>query len=561
MTESSKTTYSSLGALLLALLQASVLWGLHEALKFGSWPANEPAMLPSLYLVTVVVPMTLWLLWSYRRERILWIFTCLLTAFFLWSGRYILDGVTVAVSASILDEEDAIANYFLPLIVAWLIAVPILRARLETGRWSDNYPTLFRGAWRTYLTLAETALFTGVFWALLMIWAALFDMLGINSFQLLFADSRFVYPATTLAASAAIQLIARSDRILDSVLDQLLGLMKWLTPLAGLIVTLFTIALLPKLPALLGSGERVINSAILLALVALTLLLINAAYRDGQSEPEYGKLLRQSLRIVPPLLTVVAVTALASIIIRTTLLGLTPPRFWGLVVAIFALLFSLGYTIAAVRSGPWLADIRRVNLAVAVMLLAVIFISLTPFGSPIRWSIAHQLSLATNPSSTELRESALRFLRFDAGSAGRLALNRIVADGVRYADPALRDDARRIQALKKKGSPQVRDPAATPGRYAMWRQRLQILPEGSTVSTSLEQALHEEFSLNASRLDPGGNALRPQLVFIDLTGDSAMDALLIAGTLRGDPKIPRDHVGFVSEQEGWRPTRIGGPNQ
>jgi hypothetical protein len=551
MIEPNKTTYSSLGALILALLQASVLWGLHESLKSGSWPANDSAILPSLYLITIVIPLTLLLFWSYGRERILWIFTCLLTAFFLWSGRYILDGVTGPVSASTLDEDNAIANYLLPFVVAWLIAVPILRARLETGRWKDNYPSLFRGAWRTYLTVAETAFFTGVFWVLLMIWAALFDMLGINFFQLLFTDSRFVYPATTLAASVAIQLIGRSDMLLDGMLDQLLGLMKWLTPLAGLIVALFTIALLPKIPALFGSGERVIDSTILLSLVALTLLLINAAYRDGVSEPGYGKLLRQALRIVPPLLSVISVTALASIIIRTTYLGLTPARFWGLVVAVFALLFSLGYTISAARSGPWMADIRRVNLTIAVMLLSVLFISLTPFGSPIRWSVAHQLSLATTPSSTERREGAIHFLRFDAGTAGRVALDRIVSDEVRYADPVLRDQARRIQALKKKGSLQVRDPAAISARYAAWRQRLIILPEGTTLPRSLNLALQEKFSLNASRLDPGDDALTPQLVFVDLTGDGALDALLFTGTLHGDRKMVRDYVIFISEREDW----------
>jgi hypothetical protein len=198
-----------------------------------------------------------------------------------------------------------------------------------------------------------------------------------------------------------------------------------------------------------------------------------------------------------------------------------------------------------------MADIRRVNPTIAVMLLSVLFISLTPFGSPIRWSVAHQLSLATTPSSTERREGAIHFLRFDAGTAGRVALDRIVSDEVRYADPVLRDQARRIQALKKKGSLQVRDPAAISARYAAWLQRLIILPEGTTLPRSLNLALQEKFSLNASRLDPGDDALTPQLVFVDLTGDGALDALLFTGTLHGDRKMVRDYVIFISEREDW----------
>lgn len=558
MTHPDGLTRDSLGTLVLALLQAFALWALHDAVKSGVWPATDPAALPSLYLVVVVVPLTLWLLFAHRREPLLWIFVGALAAFLLWSGRYMLEGVTGPVTAATLDEEDAIAGYVLPLVVAWLIAIPILRVRLETGRWQGNYPVLFRSAWRNVLTLAETALFTGVFWVLLALWAGLFSMLGIDFFKVLFADPRFVYPATTFATALAVQLIGKSLRLIDGVLDQLLGLLKWLAPLAGLIVVLFSIALLPKLPALFASGEKVIDSAVLLALVALTLLLINAAYRDGETEPEYGRVLRQALRGVPPLLTLVALTALASVVIRTLDLGLTPSRYWGLVTAVFAVMLSAGYAAAALRSGPWLGDIRRVNFAIALALLAVLVVSLTPFASPIRWSIAHQVARATTPVSADEREGALRFLRFDSGALGRRALGSLAADSERNVDPVLRAEAKRIEALQSKKTPPAADPTATPARYAAWRSRLRILPEGSPVPAALEQALEREFKLGASELDPGGNAPVPRLVFMDLTSDGTLDALLISGTLRGDPQLVRDYRAFLSEGEAWSAVRVGG---
>ena len=541
---------------LLALLQALALWGLHESLNAGSWPATEPVWLGALYPFVLWVPLTVLLLWSHWRERVLWLTAGALGLFLLWSGSHILDGIAGPVTSDKL-EEDAIAGFVLPWMVAWLIAVPLLRARLEAGRWRAPYPVLFRGAARSYLTLAETALFTGIFWGLLALWAGLFETLGIDFFKTLFADARFVYPATTLAVTVALRIIGNSDRLVDGVLDQLLGLLKWLAPLAGLIVVLFTVALLPKLPALLASGEKILDSGILLALVALTLLLLNAAYRDGEHEPEYGRLIRQALRVVSPLLVIVASTALVSMIIRTADLGLTPARFWGLVTATFALLFAIGYAIAAVRHGPWFGELRRVNFVLAILLLATLIISLTPIGNPVRWSVANQLSRAVAAATESDREGALRFLRFDAGAQGRQVLDALVQGRIAAVDPVLRDEAARIAALSSKHMPPRADPAATPARYAAWRDTLRVLPADRTVPADLESLLRTEFWVAAATLDPGGNAPAPRLVFIDLDADGREDALLISGTRRGEPLIVRDYRVFIRTDEVWRQASAG----
>lgn len=551
MSERRDAAFDGLLPFVLALLQALALWGLHEALSAAAWPASDPASLGALYLFVLWVPLTLLLLWAHWRERTLWLAVGALGIFLLWSGRQLLAGIVGSVTGDKL-EEDSIVGFVLPWIVAWLIALPLLRARLETGRWRAPYPVLFRAATRTCLALAEAALFTGIFWALLALWAGLFEMLGIEFFKTLFADPRFAYPATTVAVALALRIIGTSDRLIDGVLDQLLGLLKWLAPLAGLIVVLFTAALLPKLPALVASGEKILNSGILLALVTLTLLLINAAYRDGEQEPDYGRLIRQALRAVPPLLVIVASTALLSMIIRTADLGLTPARFWGVVTATFALLFAVGYTIAALRNGVWLGEIRRVNSILAVLLFAVLIVSLTPIGNPLRWSIAAQISRAIDTNSPSEREGALRFLRFDAGTQGREALDALAKGLGPSADPLLRNEAGRIAALSSKRAPRRADPAATPARYAAWRGALRVLPADYPVPSALETQLQSEFSLAASMLDPGGNAPPPTLLFVDLDADGREDALLLAGTRRGAPMIVRDYRVFLRQGEAWR---------
>ena len=193
------------------------------------------------------------------------------------------------------------------------------------------------------------------------------------------------------------------------------------------IVVAFSLALLPKLPALFGSGERVINSAVLLALVAVTLLLFNAAYREGDLDPGYGRWLQHALRVVPPLLVLVALTALYSMSVRLIELGLTPSRYWGLVTAIFAVLYAVGYAYASLRAGPWLGAISRVNFGVSVILLVTLVISLTPIADPLRLSVASQLKRALAASTVDARASALQFLRFDSSEHGRNVLNAIRA--------------------------------------------------------------------------------------------------------------------------------------
>lgn len=512
-------------AVLIALLQALILWALHASITRGTWPSTNPAWLLALYPIAVLAPLTLLLLWAHRQAGLLWSVVGAWSTFMLLAGLAAFAPLEAPLTEDVLDD-NLVAMFYLPAFLAWGLALPILRARLESGRWHPPYTELFRASWRSYLSLAEAALFTGIFWALLGLWAALFDTLGNDFFVELFTDPRFFYPATTLAFAAAIQFIGQGDRLVDGLLDQLLGLLKWLAPLAGVIVVAFTLAALPKLPQLLSSGERVLNSAVLLALVVATILLLNAAYRDGSTEPGYGRFIRQALRIVPVLLCVVAATALYSLTVRTLEMGLTPARFWGLLVATFALLYALGYTYAATAASPWFADLQRVNFVLAVGMILVLLATLTPLADPQRLSIAHQLARFESHVDAQRRAQALSYLRFDAGERGRASLREWVAEhGERGEEGAGLDAARQILSLTSR--PARIDPLATPDRYRVWRNKLRIVPEGHAVPAELEAVLEREFQRVPSRVDPVGVGAAPLLNFVDLDGDGDEEAMLI----------------------------------
>lgn len=548
-------------ALAVAIVQAAALWGLHQSLAAGSWPATSPGALVACYLLAVWVPPLLLVLWAHRTQRVLWIAAAGLAAFLAASGHQAFAALPGPFKAADLDD-GALLRYSLPLVVGWLLFLPLLRGRLESGSWRAPYAVLFRGSWRSYLALGESVLFVGVFWLLLILWAMLFQTLDNSFFLELFTDSRFAYPATTLAFASATQIIGTSDRLVDGLLNQLLDLLKWLLPLAGLIVVAFTLALMPRLPALLGSGEKVINSAVMLALVALTILLVNAAYRDGESPPGYGATLQQVLRIVPVVLTLVAATAFYSIVVRTNALGLTPARYWGVVTAVFALLYTVGYAFAAVRNGPWLWAIRDVNFVLATLLLVTLASSLTPPGDPLHWSVRSQTQRAVAADKVEVRDGALNFLRFNAGAAGRTALESLAAgrlpDGSTDAgtasavSPALRAAAARMLVRESAEVASPPDPAATSARYAEWRKSLRTQPQGRPIPPDLESALRSEFAISVSELDPGSDAPAPVVVFADVNADGVEDALLLGGTLKGVPPIVREYRLFLAEGGSWR---------
>lgn len=397
-------------ALALALVQGLLLWWLFTGMPDGRWPASDPrAMLP-LVLLIAVLPLSLQLLWPFKRERVLHLAfvtgatVVAVTAAWFAATHIGIDAPEADGRGRRYDDGEKVAAFVLPLAVAWLLAMPLLKLRLTGGRWTGPYPALFDITWRGALTLAEAALFTGVFWLLMGLAGMLFGLLGIEAVGDFISEPLFAIPATALVGTLAIHLIGASAGMVDGLMRQLLNLLKWLLPLAGVIVIAFALALLPKLPALFAEGQRVMEAGWLLWLVAVTVLLLNAAYQSGQEPTGYGRLIEQTLRVVPPLLTVIALTALYSLAVRTSTYGLTPARYWGLVAAAAATAYAVGYSIAAWTPGRWFARMGGINIAVALALLAVLLLSLTPLADPLRLSVDSQARRALSAADARAQQ-------------------------------------------------------------------------------------------------------------------------------------------------------------
>ncbi len=332
----------------------------------------------------------------------------------------------------VLFDSDFV--FALPLTVLWLLILPFVQGRLTTGGWRVPYGSLFAHAWRNKLALAEAALFTALFWLLLELWQSLFGMLKIEFFRELFEEPIFVYPVTAIVFGIALHLIGSIDRLTSVVLEQLLNVLKWLAIVAGSLLTLFTIALSFKLPGLIVSGEHSIGAAWLLWLLAVIVLLLNAAFRDGSVARPYPAWIAATLRFTVPLTVMVSATAIYALVVRTQQYGMTVERVWAYIVAGTVLLYSLGYSVAAFSRGPWMGGMARVNVAVAIVLIVVIAVSLTPVLSPQRLAANSQFRLLLNQPLPSAKERAkwgwgnpFSYLRFETGVYGLARLKELAA--------------------------------------------------------------------------------------------------------------------------------------
>ena len=511
--------------LVAAVVQGWALFGLHHAIAEHVWPATDSGWLYALYALALLMPATLELLAVRTRDGATWAILVVLAMALFYFGWH--HGAAVADPAG--NSFTQSREYFLfalVLLVLWLLAMPFIQARLEVKAWTADYHYLFAYAWRNAISLFEAAVFTVVFWLLLELWQTLFHMLGMDFFHELFAEPIFAYPVTALVFGFALHLIGSIDRFVSAVLEQILNVFKWLGTVTGALLALFTLALVFQLPSLVFTGHRAISAVWLLWLVAVVVLFLNAAYREGMGPRPYPAWIAWALRLVVPLTTVISLTALYALHVRTQRYGLTVARVFAFIVAAAALLYSLGYSVAAFSKRSWFGGVAGVNVLVALGLIVVLGLTLTPILSPYRLAAASQYRRVLageldGVGKPGREDSPMHYLRFGSGAYGRHRLEEL-AHLQDHADAArIRESAN--AALKSKN----------PWQPIEWRSsedllsRLKLYPAGKSLDAGLAQRLRADFGTAASNenclVDP---ARQLTGLFVDLNRDGVDEFIL-----------------------------------
>lgn len=404
---------------LLYLSLARQLWATNELRML--WPATVPGLFAPLVLIFAWLPVVLLGAVGRMRLRTLLIWSVTATALLALMGWWSVtwgvrpDGLNEPVAAPVVFAASAVM-----LFIAHHLILPADRAR----RWIAPYPAYFDTAWKAGVQLALSVAFTGAFWLLLFLGAGLFSVIGLDFLRDLIRQDWFSIPVTTLAFSAAVHLTDVKDGLIRGVRTVALMLLSWLMPVMALITAAF-IAALP----FAGVGrlwDEGYGTGLMLSAAAALIILINAAYQDGEPDSAPNVVLRWAARIAGVLLVPLIGLALWGLALRIGQHGLTPERIIAAACVLVGAVHAFGYAIAAVLPGPWMRPLERTNIIGGVVAVAAILALFTPLADPARLSVADQMRrLETGRVSAEDFDYA--FLRFDAGRSGLEVLDRLAA--------------------------------------------------------------------------------------------------------------------------------------
>ncbi len=554
--------------LAVGLLQGAALWWLYQSVEalmyqqsaegllathrspppevvLPGWPASVPELFGPLAMIFVMVPVLLLAGAGRMRARtlILWIIGA--TAFLALLGWH---GVTAqSISEYGARSRPPFLPWPMPLFAAAALFIGhhlVLPADLERKPIAA-FPTYFDTAWKAGVQLALSIGFTGAFWILLFLGAALFNVIGLEFLRDLIGQEWFSIPVTCLMFATAVHLTDVRDGLIRGVRSVALMLLSWLLLLMTVLAGGFLLAL--PFTGLEGLWETGNATALVLAAAAALIILINTAYQDGRADNLPPSVLRVAVRVASVLLTPLVVLAFWGLALRIGQHGLTPDRIIALACAIIGAAYAAGYGFAALqpfwrRDADWMQPLERTNIWTAVLEVGVILALFSPIADPARLSVADQVARlergAVAPDKFDYR-----FLRFESGKAGEAALARLT----RSANPVIARSARNISALEYRSDDvDVGSPNAVP--------RYEVVPAGTVLPSDFAVAVPP--TDDRAMWCPGapGCVVSPQ----DLNGDGVPEVLMSS---RGVIRVwAKNAEGAWAAVGSWRPGHcIGRP--
>ncbi len=301
------------------------------------------------------------------------------------------------------------------------ITLPFYQTIVIEKHGIGHYELLFRHAWSVCICLLIALFFMLVVWLLTLLSVSLFGILGFSIMDFVFSSS-FLLPLMGGAVGAAIGICRERESIIHSTRHILLSLFQILLPFFTAITTVFLV-----LALVTGINEIETSfsvTLILLLSVALAVLLTNATIRDDSS-PVQGYL-ALAVRVQTMILPFLSVLAIYGLWIRIGDYGLTHDRVMAMIIAVFAVLYSIAYAIGAL-SRHMVPIIQKANTVLSLMLVATAIALLTPALDVHRIAVKSQTA-ALKANDIAIDKFDFRYLRFQSGHAGRTALETLKTD-------------------------------------------------------------------------------------------------------------------------------------
>ena len=344
----SSLPHTALTRAAIGLAQGAGLYLLYSAAEMKAWPATEPPFFASLLMVTVFVPVVIIAGLSNLRAPTLAVWALVAAAI---CARLALHDILRDPLGTARGPWGLRLISEVPLWPSVGAVLLILHSLIVAGeadrRVIARYPRLFDASWKHGVQLALAVVFVAAFWALLWLSAELFRLIGIRYLNDLIQRPWFAAPATTISLAYALHVTDVRADLVRGVRALALTLLAWLLPM----LTAFALAFLLALP-FTGLeplwSTRHATVTLLIAAGAL-ILLINAAYQDGQAAEAVARVVRYARSLAALILVPLVALAAYGLALRVQQYGWTPERIIAGACVVVAGCYAAGYALAALR--------------------------------------------------------------------------------------------------------------------------------------------------------------------------------------------------------------------
>jgi hypothetical protein len=376
----------------------------------------------------------------------------------------------VVASLGFVRAEDVLdsAHVVLGAVILTLVPVPFWIAAQGPG-WRD-YGVLFAQSWGIVVRMVAAFAFTGLVWAVIFLSDALLQVVGLDLIDRVINLGPMPWLITGGVLGLALAVVQEMADYVSPYL--LLRLLRLLLPVVAVVVAVFLVALpLRGISGLFGSFSFALT---ILAMAGAVATLITTAVDQDDSQAAQGAGVVRLAQAMALMLPVLAGLGAWAVWLRVADHGWTPSRVFAAEVAALALGYGLLYALAVLRGAGWRARVRDANVTMALALLALAALAMTPVLSAERLSVGSLMArLEDGRLAPEQLEVALldrwgrpgaearALLEARAAEPGQEALARVLAQAGQAregADPAdLLADLAAVMPLQPPGAAATRD--------------------------------------------------------------------------------------------------------
>ncbi len=530
--------------------QGITLYLLYLAVDAKIWPSTDPYWMAPLLMVCVFVPLLFQQAVGTMRRSTLIVWTAAAAALLAALAWYDIwrQWNPGGLGASGGDTAMTFALVAFS-VVGLFIAQSLIAAGDAERRAVASYGAYFDAAWKLGVQLALAFAFVGVFWGVLWLGAVLFNLIDLKFLETLIEKAWFAIPATALATAAAIHATDVRARLVAGIRTVALTLLSWLLPLMTLIAAGFTLSL--PFTGLAPLWATKSAAGLLLTAAAALVILINAAFQDGDAAHNRPAALRYAEAVAAAILVPLVLIATEALWLRVVQYGWTTERIATAATIAVALCYAFGYAAAAVLSlldGSWMRLVARVNVVAALLVLAVLLAMFTPLGDPARLAVNSQVARLKG-GTVGATAFDYAYLRSEGGRYGRAALAELATGNFGAQTAVIRKNAKAVLD----GTPQP------PGKAtkADIARNITVYPD----SRALPRTLVDQ-DWTATGGGPECLSQPNQLCdafFADLDGDGNEEVILTTGSdffwtgtvlKEGPDKVWRQIAGLTSRCSG-----------